>query len=132
MFKSSQRNEFHSWLSNRIRRASTGEILDFDTGERVDVETARSEVFLDHTHRKGAYNKKNNPALIRQIALDQAKADPNDPFTFARVKTHLENGLCNLDDYGVTFKRVSVDLLDFSDQVIGRKMADVPMKVRRA
>jgi len=131
MFKS-KKNEFNSWLSNRIRRASTGSILNFDTGEHVEVETARSEVFLDHTHRKGAYNKKNNAALIRQTALDQAKADPNDPFVFARVKTHLENGLCNLDDYGVTFKRVSVDLLDFSDNVIGRKMADVPMKIRRA
>ena len=131
MFKS-KKNEFNSWLSNRIRRASTGVILNFDTGEHVEVETARSEVFLDHTHRRGDYNKKKYPEDIRRIALDQARADPNDPFAFARVKTHLENGLCNLDDYGVTFKRISVDLLDFSDQVIGRKMVDVPMKVRRA
>ncbi|KKL04873.1 hypothetical protein LCGC14_2611760, partial [marine sediment metagenome] len=48
MFKS-KKNEFNSWLSSRIRRASTGDILNFDTGERVEVETARSEVFLDHT-----------------------------------------------------------------------------------
>ncbi len=131
MFKS-KKNEFASWLLNRIRRASTGEILDFETGEYVNVETARGDVFLEHTKRRGDYNKQKSSALILQKASDQAKADPNDPFTAARVRTHLENGLCNPDDYGVTFKRVSVDLLDFSDQVVGRKMVDMPMKVRRA
>ncbi len=125
-------DQFNAWLSNRIYKAATGEIKDFEQDIYVDIATARSDVFLDHTRRKGDYNRQKYPAQIERISLDQAKADPNDPFAFARTKTHLEVGLCNLDDYGVDFKRVSVDMLDFSNTIVGRKMVDVPMKVRRA
>lgn len=127
-----EKGDFFYWLMSRIRRASQGEILDLEQGFLVNVETARSEVFLEHTRRRGEFHKQKEAAAVHQLSLDQAKADPNDPFAFARTKTHLENGLCNLEDYNVDFRKVATDLYDLSGEVVGRKMVDVPMKVRRA
>jgi len=108
-------------------------ILDHETGERVDIATAPSRVFLEHTKRRGEYTKKNQSASVQAKALDQAKTDPNDPFSYARTKAHLENGLCELDDYGVEFRRITVDMIDLiTGEVVGRKMADVPRRVKRA
>ncbi|KKL05408.1 hypothetical protein LCGC14_2606310 [marine sediment metagenome] len=127
------RDSFHAWLSGRIRAASQGQILDHETGEYVEAVTATSRVFLEHTRRRAQYNKQEQKAAIHDKALDQAKADPNDPFSYARVKAHLEGGLCELDDYSVEFRRITVDMLDLiTGEVIGRKMQDVPMRVRRA
>lgn len=127
------KDNFNAWLSHRIMLASRGSILDFETGEYVDVATARGRVFLDHTSRRGQHNKQQQAPLVKAKALDQAKADPNDPWTFARTKMHLENGLCELDDYSVEFNRVTVDMQDLiTGEVIGRKTQDVPMRVRRA
>ncbi len=125
-------NNFNAWLSGRIRAASQGMILDHQTGDRVEVATAKNSIFLEHTRRRAEYNRKEQALSIEQKALDQAKADPNDPWAFARTKAHLQNGLCELEDYSVDFNRVTVDLYDFSGEVIGRKMADVPMRIRRA
>lgn len=127
------KDNFDAWLSGRIRNAARGQILDLEQGIYVDVATARSHVFLEHARRRGEYNKKEQTDAVRQVSLDQAKADPNDPWAFSRTKTHLENGLCDLDDYHVEFARITVDMLDLlTGEVIGRKMADVPMRVRRA
>ena len=46
------RDSFHAWLSGRIRAASQGQILDHETGEYVEVATATSRVFLEHTRRR--------------------------------------------------------------------------------
>ena len=127
------RDNFDAWLSGRIRAASQGTILDFETGEYVEVATAPSRIFLEHTKRRAELYKSQHKAGSHSRAIDQAKADPNDPFTYARTKTHLEGGLCELEDYSVEFKRITVDMLDLiTGEVIGRKMADVPMRIRRA
>ncbi len=125
-------DSFHAWLSSRIRNASTGMIFDPETGESVDIATAPSRVFLEHTRRRAEYHKKEYKEQIHNLARDQAKADPDDPFIYARTKTHLEHGICALDDYGIEFRRVTVDLMDFNGEVVGRKTADVPMKMKRA
>ena len=126
------KNDFNTWLSGRIRAASTGQILDHALGEYINVATAPSRVFLEHTQRKGDYNRKENPSIIEGKALDQAKASNSDPFIYGRTKTHLQKGICDLEDYGVEWQRVTVDLLDFNDKVVGRTMREMAMKVRRA
>ena len=127
------KGEFHAWLSGRIRNAARGQIFSHEQGIYIDIETARASVFLEHTKRRGEYNKKEQAEVTQSKALDQAKADPNDPWAFERTKTHLENGLCDLEDYDVEFRRITVDMLDLlTGEVIGRKMQDVPMRMRRA
>ncbi len=127
------RDSFHAWLSGRIRAASQGQILDHETGEYVEVATAPARVFLEHTRRRAQYNRQEQKATIQAKALDQAKADPNDPFIYARTKAHLEGGLCELEDYGIEFRRTTVDMSDLiTGEVVGRTMQDVPMRMRRA
>ena len=126
------KDSFNSWLAGRIRAATRGLIQDLETGEYIEVATARSPVFLEHTRRRGAYNKNQQKAVVLQKSLDQAKADLNDPFTFARTKTHLENGLCALEDYSVEFQKAAVEVIDFSGEVVGKTMRDVARNVKRA
>ncbi|MCH7605135.1 hypothetical protein IID24_04085 [Patescibacteria group bacterium] len=45
----------------------------------------------------------------------------------------MENGLCEVHDYGVDFQRMTIDLFDLvTGEIVGRRMADVPMRMRRA
>ena len=133
MYKFPKKDDGQAFLTGRIRAASTGTIWDFDRQDYVDVATAPARVFLEHTRRRAEKLKKDHSLIIQAKALDQAKSEPNDPFAFARTKTHLQGGLCELDDYDVEFKRITVDLTDlFSGEVIGRTMQDVPMRRRRA
>ncbi len=126
------KDSFSSWMAGRIRRASQGSILDFSTGQYVEIETAPASVLLEHTRRRGEYQKKEQSAVVLSKSLDQAKADPNDPFAFARTKTHLENGLCALEDYSVEFQKAAVEVIDFSGEVVGKTMRDVARNVKRA
>lgn len=125
------KGDFNSWLTARIRTASNGLILSFDTGKMVPVDTARADVFLEHTKRRAEFNKTRHAKLIESLARDQAEADPNDPFAYQRAKTHLEGGLCGMDDYGVEFGRLPVEDKDITGKVIGTRMARSPMKMRR-
>ncbi len=99
---------FHDWMNARVRKSIRGSILDHETGEHVEVMTARAEVFLGHTSRRAAYNKERFSPLIVQLSSDQARADKNDPFARDRVRTHFEVGLCDLSDYGVDFQKVII------------------------
>lgn len=52
---------------------------------------------------RAAYYRKRHRARVERIARDQARADRSDPFTYSRVKAHLERGIGQLEDYEVDF-----------------------------
>ncbi len=63
MFKKHNK-DFSSWMTSRIRVASSGVILDLEEGSYIEVGTAKSSVFLEHTKRRGEYHKKEQSAMV--------------------------------------------------------------------
>jgi len=131
--KRSNRDNFASWMAGKIRVASSGMILDHATGEIINVPTAPSRVFLEHTNRRAGLHRTIYKEVIHRKALDQAKADSSNPFAYAKTLSELNNGLCELDDYDVKFVKQTVDMLDLTslNKVLGRKVIDMPINVRR-
>jgi hypothetical protein len=51
--------------------------------------------------RRSQRHTRHHMDTIRRLVDDQRRADPSDPFTAARVFTHLTQGIAELEDYHV-------------------------------
>ncbi len=118
--------DLYSWMTGRINQASKGVILNHETKELVRVSEAPSRIFLEHTSRRGAYNREFYTVQVERSAADQAKAEKSDPFTRDRVRTHLHVGLCNMEDYKVEFKKGEVEILDFEGKTMITIVRETP------
>ena len=125
-------SSFFHWMSSKIKAGCSGKVLDFEANEFIPAITATSRVLLAHTHARGAYHRDQQAQRVYFKALEQAKADPNDPFAFNRCKSHLENGICALEDYSVEFRRSAIDMLDITgERIVGKKVVDFPTNMKR-
>ena len=119
------------WMNARVKKNVRGSILDRETGEHVEVMTARASVFLAETAARADFNNTHYPHQIIQLASDQAKASNSDPFAHDRTRTHLENGLCAMQDYNVDFQKIFIPISGRGPNENFTLTREIPHNMRR-